>query len=45
MQLTLCSCAALALGSKELSKNGAIVTRLGAIEEMAGMVHTRNPKP
>jgi len=27
----------LALGSKELSAKGAIVTRLGAIEEMAGM--------
>jgi H+-transporting ATPase len=27
----------LALGSKELSKHGAIVTRLSAIEDMAGM--------
>jgi H+-transporting ATPase len=27
----------LALGSKQLSARGAIVTRLGAIEEMAGM--------
>jgi P-type E1-E2 ATPase len=27
----------LALGSKELSKHGAIVTRLAAIEDMAGM--------
>jgi magnesium-transporting ATPase (P-type) len=32
-----CSTTTLALGSRQLAKQGAIVTRLTAIEEMAGM--------
>ena len=32
-----CSTTTLALGSRQLSAQGAIVTRLTAIEEMAGM--------
>ena len=32
-----CSTTTLALGSRQLSAQGAIVTRLPAIEEMAGM--------
>lgn len=33
----LCSTTTLALGSRQLAAQGAIVTRLTAIEEMAGM--------
>ena len=32
-----CSTTTLALGSRQLAQQGAIVTRLTAIEEMAGM--------
>lgn len=35
--LIACSTTTLALGSRQLAQQGAIVTRLTAIEEMAGM--------
>lgn len=37
MAMEIVTTTTLALGSKELSKHGAIVTRLAAIEDMAGM--------
>ena len=37
MAMEIVTTTTLALGSKELSKKGAIVTRLAAIEDMAGM--------
>jgi len=37
MAMEIVTTTTLALGSKELSKEGAIVTRLAAIEDMAGM--------
>ena len=37
MAIEIVTTTTLALGSKELSKHGAIVTRLAAIEDMAGM--------
>jgi len=37
MAMEIVTTTTLALGSKELSKQGAIVTRLAAIEDMAGM--------
>ena len=37
MAIEIVSTTTLALGSKELSKHGAIVARLAAIEDMAGM--------
>merc|ERR1719409_181158 len=37
MAMEIVSTTTLALGSKELTKHGAIVTRLAAIEDMAGM--------
>merc|ERR1711966_142396 len=38
MAMEIVTTTTLALGSKELTKHGAIVTRLAAIEDMAGMV-------
>merc|ERR1712139_207850 len=37
MAMEIVTTTTLALGSKELTKHGAIVTRLAAIEDMAGM--------
>lgn len=37
MAIELVTTTTLALGSKELSYHGAIVTRLAAIEDLAGM--------
>ena len=37
MAIEIVTTTTLALGSKELSKHGAIVTRLAAIEDLAGM--------